>query len=257
MHKYRAESPTAVEVGGAQLPLNKLWGWCAGGVAAQLSDCFSTGCLRIILVGTKAVVIEMPPAGWRSFLSVLASGLALLACQDLAAAPAHRSPAGMVAGVLDARFAGQAVTVRLDSKVKAQRRYALVQLPAVAEASPVKACCVSVKSRLPSAMRDTSSTSVAYRGQLSYSPESGFFGLLLKSTPDAVTRTSANEFQMTWNRERLELKAVHCLSSEGLHIRLLNGKSNEEIQRYHLSLDMAVEPTCTPSIMPIQTTGDV
>jgi len=159
----------------------------------------------------------------------------------------------MVAGVLDARFAGRAVTARLDSKVGTQRRYALVQLPALAEAPPIKACCVSVKAKLPRAQQDISSTSIAYQGQLPYSPELGFFGLLLKSTPDTVTRTSAHEFQMAWHKKRVTLNAVHCLSNEGLHIRLLDGKSNEEIRRYYVSLDMAVEPTCTPSIMPAPT----
>lgn len=199
------------------------------------------------------MVIEMLPMAWRSFSRVLACGLALIASHDLMAAPTHQPPTDMVAGVLDARFAGREVTARLDSKVSAQRRYALVQLPAVAEALPIKACCVNVKAKLPRAKQDTSSTSIAYRGQLSYSPELGFFGLLLKSAPDTVTRTSAHEFQMAWHKKHVTLNAVHCLSNEGLHIRLLDGKSNEEIRRYYVSLDMAVEPTCTPSIMPIQT----
>ncbi len=184
------------------------------------------------------------------------------------AQPANAPNAPLVAttspvlGVIDARHGGRAVALMLPTSARGK---SLSYFNLFNTEKTRAECCVLVGRKVAprQASNVASPAAISATGMLKRSAKEGFFGLLLERTPNAVKRVSANEVQMSWDERSASTsspgsgatrvqRVIHCLSSEGLNIRLIDGASQQELQRYYVALGMDVAPDCTDALMPLK-----
>lgn len=196
------------------------------------------------MMGTKAVSVFVLRA-------VIIAGLSAVFALSAGAKETVNSATDGIVGVLDARHGGRAVKLNLRQPVSAkQLRY----LNVAKIDSPQSSCCVSVGRRASTAQDGSEVRS----GMLSRRAREGFFGVLFVNAPNQIERTSPNEVLLSWRATRAvradatptSVQVIHCLSSEGLKVRVLNRSDGAELHRYYVPLGMEVEPDCTAALMP-------
>lgn len=81
------------------------------------------------------------------------------------------------------------------------------------------------------------------------SPEDdGFIGLALMGQGVRVRRMSEQKLSVSWSRLPGKVVVEHCLSQEGIHVRLSEPAHPDNGVHYYLPLGMAVEPNCPASM---------
>lgn len=179
--------------------------------------------------------------------ATIAGLTAVLAASAVATEPVTH-PAGGIVGIIDARHGGRAVKLNLSQPVRAkQLRYLNVSQIERTQAS----CCVTLSKRTAQAQDG----SEVRAGVLSRRAAEGFFGVVFVNAPIQIERTSANEIELSWRASRADatpasVRVIHCLSTEGLNLRVLQRSDGAELRRYYVPLGMDVEPDCTPALMP-------
>lgn len=59
-----------------------------------------------------------------------------------------------------------------------------------------------------------------------------------------------HQVRMGWATENLVLDVFHCVSSEGLHVRIAEDSTGSELAHYYVPLGAEVDADCTPELMP-------
>ena len=153
-----------------------------------------------------------------------------------------------VVGVLDARYARRGVALMVPPNYRGrQLRY--VNISSLDKAR--SECCVVIanKPAAPQASNAATPSTGSATGTLTRRAKDGFFAVLVATAPTSVKRVSDNEVQLTW-KAKAAVRVIHCLSSEGLNVRVMDAANQQETQRYYVSLGMDVAPDCTDALMP-------
>ena len=78
--------------------------------------------------------------------------------------------------------------------------------------------------------------------------DEGFVGLALMGQGVRVRRLSEQTLSVSWKRLPGKVVVEHCLSQEGIHIRLSEPAHPDKPVHYYLPLGMAVEANCHASM---------
>jgi hypothetical protein len=76
--------------------------------------------------------------------------------------------------------------------------------------------------------------------------DEGFVGLALAGTDVRVRRINTHKVSVSWKRHRGKVDVEHCLSREGVHVRLSHAGDRVH---YYLPLGATVEPNCPASMV--------
>jgi hypothetical protein len=76
--------------------------------------------------------------------------------------------------------------------------------------------------------------------------DEGFAGLVLAGPDVRVRRINTHKVSVSWKRHRGKVNVEHCLSQEGLHVRLSHAGRRVH---YYLPLGAAVVPNCPASMV--------
>jgi hypothetical protein len=182
--------------------------------------------------------------------TLLCAGFLLVACvvgSVAHAQPVPKEPLARV-GLIDAKLPGAvAVIAEQPMSRRALRFYRL--------SSPIfrgVECCVNIgegaaeSSVLRYQGTDTSAVT-AQAATLDAPLEEGFLGLALAGPDVRVRRINSHKISVNWKRHRGTVDVEHCLSQEGLHVRLSHGGRRVH---YYLPLGTAVEANCPASMAP-------
>lgn len=205
---------------------------------------------RIQLTGrVRHVLVLVATLSTTAWVPVRADGAA-----SAAAAPGAR-PVPLV-GVVDARHSGTAARIYYSRSVP-MRRLSYFRLSDVSATSAQ--CCVSPKGRpvsdpgVPSLAAGAPRATVRMAASLSHAVEAGFIGVVFDSTGAIAQRISPHQVRIEWAREKLALDVFHCVSSEGMHVRVApaaEGSTGNELAHYYVPLGADVDADCTPDVMP-------
>jgi len=169
-----------------------------------------------------------------------------------AAAARGTRPVPLV-GVVDARHAGTAAQLYFSRSVP-MRRWSYFRLSDLS--ATAAQCCLSPKGRpasdpgVPSLAAGAQRATVRMAALLSHDAEAGFIGLVFDGTGAAARRLSPHQVRVEWAREKLVLDVFHCVSSEGMHVRVAEGGTGSELAHYYVPLGADVDADCTPDLMP-------
>ena len=87
------------------------------------------------------------------------------------------------------------------------------------------------------------------RAAMVFAPvDEGFVGLALMGQGVRVRRLSGQKLSVSWKRLPGKVVVEHCLSQEGIHIRLSEPAHPDKPVHYYLPLGMAVEANCSASM---------
>lgn len=112
-------------------------------------------------------------------------------------------------------------------------------------------CCVNIgEGAAPSSVlryqgTDTSAVA-AQAATFDKSLDEGFVGLVLAGPDVKVRRINTHKVSVSWKHHRGKVDVEHCLSQEGLHVRLSHVGRRVH---YYLPLGAAVEPNCPASMV--------
>jgi hypothetical protein len=176
------------------------------------------------------------------------AGFLLSVCALGGPAHAHPVPKEPLARVrlIDAKLPSAAVVVgELPMGEKKLRFYRLS-----APLSRGVECCVTMGEGGASttALRylgSDASAATAFAATFTQPLDDGFVGLALVGHDVRVRRVNAHKVSVSWKHRQGKVDVVHCLSREGLHVRLSHASQRVH---YYLPLDMAVEPNCPASM---------
>jgi hypothetical protein len=193
---------------------------------------------------------------WCVLLLVATLSAAWMSAQADGAASAAAAP-GMrpvpPVGVVDARHAGAAAQLYFSRSVPMRRlSYFRLSDPTATAAQ----CCLSPKGRpvsdpgVPSLAAGAQQATVRMAAVLSQGMEVGFIGLAFDGAGAVAQRLSVHQVRVEWARKKLALDVFHCVSSEGMHVRVAESSTGGELAHYYVPLGADVDADCTPDLMP-------
>jgi hypothetical protein len=182
--------------------------------------------------------------------AALYTGFGLLVCAMGVAANAQPVPKEPLARVrlIDAQLPSAAVVVgERPLVINKQRFYRL--------SSPVRRgveCCVNISEvdAQTAVLRyqvTEPSAATALVATFDMPLDEGFVGLALSGPDVRVRRINAHKVSVSWKRHQGRVDVEHCLSQEGLHVRLRHAGHRVH---YYLPLGVTVEPNCPASMVP-------
>jgi hypothetical protein len=156
-------------------------------------------------------------------------------------------------GVVDARHAGTGAKLYFSRGVPGRRlSYFRLSDPSATAAQ----CCLSTKGRpvsdlgVPRLAAGKQRASMRISAVLEHDAEVGFIGLAFDGAGAAVQRLSLHHVRIEWAGEKLALDVFHCVSSEGMHVRVADTRTGSELAHYYVPLGAEVDADCTPDLMP-------
>ena len=171
-----------------------------------------------------------------------------------AVAPRGAKPIPPV-GVVDARHAGTAAQLYFSRGVPGrQLSYFRLSDPSATTAQ----CCLSTKGRpaldleVPNLAAAEQQATVRTAAVLGHDAEAGFIGVAFGGAGATAQRLSPHQVRIGWAREKLTLDVFHCVSSEGMHVRVAENGTGRELAHYYVPLGADVEADCTPDLMPVR-----
>ncbi|MFT3720554.1 hypothetical protein [Pseudorhodoferax sp.] len=184
---------------------------------------------------------------WRRRARHAAAACLALLCAGALAAPAAAGPAARV-GLLDARQPGAAHLAWNAAEAPAGARLRYLPLSPPGACKPL--CCVqAVEPTDTQIQRVGAREDRPLRGwtaRLSARAAPPLVGLVFTRTP-RVDYVNAQRVLLRWPGDSRPVRVDHCLSQEGLHVRLAErGPSGRwrEAAHYYLPLGMEVEANC-------------
>ena len=197
-----------------------------------------------------------PGRRWYALLlvaSLSAACISVRADGAASAASARATKPVPVLGVVDARHAGTAVQLYFNRSVPMRRlSYFRLSDPSATAAQ----CCVSPKGRpvsdpgVPSLVAGAQRATVRLAASLSHDAETGFVGFAFDGTGAIARRLSPHRVRVEWDSEKLALDVFHCVASEGMHVRVADGRTGSELAHYYVPLGADVDADCTPELIP-------
>jgi hypothetical protein len=198
---------------------------------------------------------------------LISSAMALLCSMALKPEASSSKPEDEplpVFGIVDARYPNVAPSLQLPAGVTVSKPMRFVRLSEPA-GSVIECCVRATRKRARTSVivvAGASQTAAqALRAKLTRRAQQGFIGLAIladsarsvENTADLQsTRVSPNEIQIAWPDAKRTVVAYHCLSREGLHVRVLDTASNSEVVRYYVPLGVDTEPDCSDELMPMR-----
>lgn len=192
------------------------------------------------------------------------AGLAVLALMwagmawadgDPHAGTARKQPTAAKVGIVDARHAGKAAHLYFSLAVPARRlSYFRLSDPAATASQ----CCVAANGRTVAnntVLRRAESGNIGTRrapATLAPGSDEGFIGIAFEAQGVAAERLSPHHVRVAWPQRKQSLDAFHCLSSEGLHVRVADTATGAEVVRYYVPLGSEVDADCTDALMPMR-----
>jgi len=169
-----------------------------------------------------------------------------------AAAPRGAKPLPLV-GVADARQAGTAAQLYFSRSVPGLRlSYFRLSDPSATSAQ----CCLSTKGRpvldldVPNLTAAEQQETVRIAAVLDHDAEASFIGVAFAGVGATAQRLSPHQVRIEWAGQKLALDVFHCVSSEGMHVRVAESGAGSELAHYYVPLGYDVEADCTPHLMP-------
>ncbi len=161
-------------------------------------------------------------------------------------------------GLVDASRVGKAVVVYGADRAALGRsgaamRYLRLAPPAAGQIE----CCLRVSGAAkPSHDLAVESSANATSGHyamatLSRRPALGFFGLALGGSRPTAEPQPDRSVLLSWPDQPMRpVRVQHCVSTESLHVRIVDAVTSVELLRYALPLGMDVEADCNDGVMP-------
>ncbi len=178
------------------------------------------------------------------------AGLGLIVCAMGVATNAQPLPKELLARVrlIDAKLPNAAVVVGEKPVGSSKLRFYRLSSPV----SPGVECCVNIgevdaQTAVLRYQATGPSAATALAATFDRPLDEGFVGLALVGPDVRVRRVNANKVSVSWKRRQGKVDVEHCLSKEGLHVRLSHAGHRVH---YYLPLEMAVEPNCPASMVP-------
>lgn len=169
---------------------------------------------------------------------------------------ARRQPTSAAkVGIVDARHAGTAAHLYFGGAVPTDRlSYLRLSDPAAAASQ----CCVAAYG--PTAVNNTvlrqaekeNLGTLQAPATLAPGSDTGFIGIAFEAQGAAAERLSPYHVRVAWPRRKQSLDAFHCLSSEGMHVRVVDTATGVEVVRYYVALGTEVDADCTDALMPMR-----
>lgn len=154
-------------------------------------------------------------------------------------------------GVVDARHAGTAAQIYFSRRMPGRRlSYFRLSDPSAAAAQ----CCLSTKGRAASELgvlrlaAGKQRATVRVPAVLDHNAEAGFIGLTFDGAGAIAQRLSPHQVRIGWAREKLVLDVYHCVSGEGMHVRVAENSTGSELAHYYVPLGAEVDADCTPDM---------
>ncbi len=168
------------------------------------------------------------------------------------AAPRGAKPIPPI-GVADARQAGAAAQLYFSRSVPGRRlSYFRLSDPSATTAQ----CCLRTQGR-PVPDLDVANLAAAQQQEtmriaavLDHDAAAGFIGVAFDGAGATAQRLSPHQVRIGWAREKLAVDVFHCVSSEGMHVRVVVNGTGSELAHYYVPLGYDVEADCTPVLMP-------
>ena len=180
--------------------------------------------------------------------TTLCLGIFLAACATVFvthAQPVPKEPLARV-GLIDAKLPSAAAVIAEPPIASGGLRFYRLSSPIFRGIE----CCVNIgegaaqSSVLRYQGTDTSAVT-AQAATFDQPLDEGFVGLVLAGPDVRVRRVNTHKVSVSWKRHRGKVDVEHCLSQEGLHVRLSHAGRRVH---YYLPLGAAVEPNCPASM---------
>jgi hypothetical protein len=169
-----------------------------------------------------------------------------------AASPRGAKPIPPV-GVADARQAGTAAQLYFSRGVPGPRlSYFRLSDPSATTAQ----CCLSTQGRpvpdldVPNLTAAEQQETMRIAAVLDHDAAASFIGVAFDGTGATAQRLSPHQVRIKWAGQKLALDVFHCVSSEGMHVRVAEIGAGGELAHYYVPLGLDVEADCTPDLMP-------